>query len=58
MITFHRKSQDDILLGGVPSPLCVVGWKTPGHYKRILCLWFWGIAVSLPKNRQFVRCFR
>lgn len=45
MITFHRKEQDDILGGGIKKPLLVIGWKTTGHYKRLFCIWRWGIWV-------------
>lgn len=54
MFVFHRKEQDDIIPGGVSNPLLVIGWKVPGHYHRLLCLWARGLAVSLPNNRQKV----
>ena len=47
MIVINRKEQWDILKGGIKNPLLVIGWKEPGHYARLFCLWKWGIWIRL-----------
>lgn len=47
MLVFHRKEQDDIVSGGIRKPILVIGWKRPGHYKRLFCLWWRGVWASV-----------
>lgn len=40
-------SQLDIVRGGIKKPILVIGWKTPGSYSRLFCLWSGGVWLRL-----------